>query len=235
MAAVLEQFAPLLQAIADVARGDDTSRAEIEQALPQLEQNGWMIADATRRIWAGERDAAALTAGLDANSAMLVRRVLEVLAGAAAPEAAAAGPDMAAVLASLPEPVRVALEQQDGEALQRALESLSPEQQQAVLAALQPLMQQSGGAASEEQAIAHALEQLAPLLQAVAAVAQGDDAPRAQVEAALAQLEQQGVHLQAAVQRIWAGERDAAALTAGLDAIDSALVRRVLEVLAGAG
>jgi hypothetical protein len=82
MAAVLEQFAPLLQAIADVARGDDTSRAEIEQALPQLEQNGWMIADATRRIWAGERDAAALCEGIDPNSAMLVRRVLEVLEGA---------------------------------------------------------------------------------------------------------------------------------------------------------
>jgi hypothetical protein len=31
-----------------------------------------------------------------------------------------------------------------------------------------------------------------------------------------------------AVQRIWQGERDEAALTAGLDEVDSALVRRVL-------
>jgi hypothetical protein len=79
------------------------------------------------------------------------------------------------------------------------------------------------------------VRQFEPLLRDIAAVAQGDDAPRARVEAALEQLAQQRVYLQDATRRIWAGERDAAALTAGLDAIDSALVRRVLEVLEGAG
>ena len=39
----------------------------------------WMLVDPVRRMWAGERDAAALTAGLDANSAALVRRVLELI------------------------------------------------------------------------------------------------------------------------------------------------------------
>jgi hypothetical protein len=185
------------------------------------------------RIWAGERDWHALCESIDSNSALLVLRVLEVLEGAAAPEGAA-GPDMAAVLASLPEPVRVALEQRDGEALQRALEALSPDQQQAVLAALQPLMQQSGGAASEEQGIAQALEQLAPLLQAIAAIAAGDTSQQQAVEEELTRLEEKDFHLREAVQRIWAGERDAAALCEGIDAIDSALVRRVLEVLAGA-
>jgi len=42
----------------------------------QLEERGWHIAEAVRRIWAGERDPAALTAGLDPGSTMLVLRVL---------------------------------------------------------------------------------------------------------------------------------------------------------------
>ena len=48
-------------------------------------------------------------------------------------------------------------------------------------------------------------------------------------------LETKGWHLGEAVQRIWAGERDAASMTAGLDEQDSALVRRVLEIIAEAG
>jgi hypothetical protein len=75
------QFEPLLQGIAAVARGDDRPRAEIEAALPQLEENGWMLAGPVRRIWAGERDAVALTAGLDAQDAALVRRILALLGG----------------------------------------------------------------------------------------------------------------------------------------------------------
>jgi hypothetical protein len=137
---------------------------------------------------------------------------------------------MAEILAALPPTLRQALEQRDEAAFQQALEALPPAEQQAVLAALEQLMGGSGGGQTEQ-----VVRQLEPLLRDIAAVAQGDDAPRARVEAALAQLEQQGVHLQAAVQRIWAGERDAEALTAGLDAIDSTLVRRVLEVLEGAG
>jgi tetratricopeptide (TPR) repeat protein len=166
-----QQHGALIRDIAAVARGDEATKAAIEEALPQLEANGWMIADATRRIWAGERDWHALCEGIDRNSALLILRVLEVLAGAAAPEAAE-GPDMAAVL-----------------------------------------------------------EQFAPLLQAIADVARGDDTSRAEIEQALPQLEQRGWMIADATRRIWAGERDAAALTAGLDAIDSALVRRVLEVL----
>ena len=70
-----------------------------------------------------------------------------------------------------------------------------------------------------------------PLLRAVARVALGDEEPRERAEAALAELEDNGWHLAAAVHRIWAGERDGDALTAGLDEQDSALIRRVLELL----
>lgn len=80
-----------------------------------------------------------------------------------------------------------------------------------------------------------ALEPFTPLHQAIADVARGDEQPRAPIEAALAQLEQRGLHLTAAVQAIWRGQRDPAALTQGLDASASTLVRRVLALLARDG
>jgi hypothetical protein len=83
MRELLSDFEPLLQAVAAVARGEMEERQEIEELLPQLEENGWHIADAVRRVWAGERDAEALTAGIDPSSAALVRRVLELLEGSA--------------------------------------------------------------------------------------------------------------------------------------------------------
>src|SRR5207245_553644 len=61
---VLQKFEPLLQRIAGVAMGDTSQRSEIEELLPQLKTNGWEIADATHRIWAGERDSSLLVEGL---------------------------------------------------------------------------------------------------------------------------------------------------------------------------
>jgi tetratricopeptide (TPR) repeat protein len=167
-----QQHGALIAAIAAVARGDEAKRAAVEEVLPQLESNGWRIADAVRRIWQGERDWHALCEGIDCNSALLILSMLEVLAGAAVPEAAGA----------------------------------------------------------DDQAT-RILQQAEPLLQAVATIAAGDTSQQQAVEEELARLEEKDFHLREAVQRIWAGERDAAALTAGLDAIDSALVRRVLEVI----
>jgi hypothetical protein len=62
------------------AHGDEVARALAEAVLPQLEQAGWRIAEAARRIWAGERDMAALTEGIDPNSAVLVNRILRLVA-----------------------------------------------------------------------------------------------------------------------------------------------------------
>ena len=78
MTQVLQQFEPLLQGIAAAVK-DEGLRAQIEPVLANLEQNGWRLTEAVHRIWAGERDAEALTAGIDGNSAQLVRRVLELL------------------------------------------------------------------------------------------------------------------------------------------------------------
>ncbi|HEU4326930.1 MAG TPA: tetratricopeptide repeat protein [Roseiflexaceae bacterium] len=125
-----------------------------------------------------------------------------------------------AVVAALPEAVRAALQAQDGAAFQQALQALSPEQAQEVIQQLQAVFPPDDP-----------LEQFIPLLQAIAAVAQGDNGPRTEVEAALAQLEQRGFHLTAAVQAIWSGQRERAALTAGLDDTDTALIGRVLALL----
>jgi len=78
MAQVLHDFEPLLQGIATAVK-DEGLRARIESVLAILEQKGWRLTEAVHRIWAGERDAGALTAGIDGNSAQLVRRALELL------------------------------------------------------------------------------------------------------------------------------------------------------------
>lgn len=79
MAEVLREFDPLLRGIAAVAQGKGEPRAQIEAVLPELEEKGWQLTTAVQRIWADERDEAALTAGIDRNSAQLVRRILELL------------------------------------------------------------------------------------------------------------------------------------------------------------
>ena len=71
---------------------------------------------------------------------------------------------------------------------------------------------------------------LAPLLAAIARIAAGDNGPRAAVEQSLAQLEQQGGMLRGPVAQIWQGKRDRDALVEGLDAQDTLLVERILEL-----
>jgi hypothetical protein len=75
-------FEPVLRAIALVASGDNRPKQALEEIrLPAMEKDGWQgIHAAVRRIWAGERDAGALTAGLDANTSFLLAKVLEMVA-----------------------------------------------------------------------------------------------------------------------------------------------------------
>ena len=75
-------FEPVLRAIALVSSGDNRPKQALEEIrLPAMEKDGWQgIHAAVRRIWAGERDAGALTAGLDANTSFLLAKVLEMVA-----------------------------------------------------------------------------------------------------------------------------------------------------------
>ena len=75
-------FEPVLRAIALVAAGGNRPRQALDEVrLPAMEKDGWQgIHAAVRRIWAGERDAGALQAGLDANTSFLVAKALEMVA-----------------------------------------------------------------------------------------------------------------------------------------------------------
>jgi hypothetical protein len=76
-----QQHGALIAAIAAAAQGDAQARAAVEAALPQLEANGWGITDATRRIWAGEREWGALVEELSGQEALFVLRVPEEIGG----------------------------------------------------------------------------------------------------------------------------------------------------------
>jgi hypothetical protein len=75
----LERFEPLLHLIANVGLGLAEPAPELEALFPELEANGWAITMPVLRIWEGERNRAALTAGLDGNSARLVHRILDLM------------------------------------------------------------------------------------------------------------------------------------------------------------
>lgn len=68
------------------------------------------------------------------------------------------------------------------------------------------------------------------LLAAIAAVANGDDTARPEIEELLSKLEESGWKIAAAVHALWAGERDAEKLVEGLDESDTQLVKRILEL-----
>lgn len=137
---------------------------------------------------------------------------------------------IAVLLAGLPPTVRAALEQQDGTALAAALDALPEDEAAAIVAHLR----QAGilGPPPAPPDMERVLEAFAPLLQAIAAVAQGDETAKADILAALAQHEAKGWHLTAAVTALWAGERDPAVLTHGLDDQDASLIDAILVMLA---
>ncbi len=81
--AAIAKFDDLLGAIATLARGEHHLTAEedqtLTQILDQLEQNGWRGRNPIRRVLAGERDPAALTAGLDAQDSAVIQRLLALV------------------------------------------------------------------------------------------------------------------------------------------------------------
>ena len=67
------------------------------------------------------------------------------------------------------------------------------------------------------------------LVRAIAAIADGDTTHQSEVEIVLSNLEAEGSHLKEAVKQLWAGQRDATILTAGLDEEETAVILSVLE------
>ena len=275
---MLQEFELLIKAIVAVARGDDRQRAEVLAVLPKLDDAGYHLGEAVPRIWAGERQAAGLTEGLDPNSARLVKHFLGILSsekgttpvvdteavtnsipqevltaivnqdegafrlameglspadrvfvsGQLSKLQAQADAEAESWLESLPDDVRLAVIDQDTQRLQDALRELPPAHAQKILAGLEA----AGLLAEPDEPEADLLmADFEPLVLAVASVANGNEKARPQVEALLADLDEQGWHLSAAVQRIWSGERDIAAFSAGLERQDRQIIQRILELL----
>jgi len=143
------QHGQLIAAIAAAAQGDAQAQAKVEAALPGLEEHGWHIAAASRRIWAGERDWHSLVEELDDQVALLILRVLETIAQPEA-ETAESSPEEAElpspeqVFAALPAAIQEAMARGYQAAFEQAMGTLSPEEQQIVAAALQFLQEQAG-------------------------------------------------------------------------------------------
>jgi len=133
------------------------------------------------------------------------------------------------VLTTLPPGLRAAVEESDAEALLKALDSLSADERAMAVQRLKEIGIDMKDRSDNEEMV----NNLLPLLEAIAAVALGqtDDDERLEIEQELEWGEQHGWHLRDVAHRIWAGERDGEALTAGLDEQDAALVRRVLELI----
>lgn len=216
----LQELDPFLRAVAAVARGEEGPRKRVEEVLPKLEKDGWRLTDPVHRIWDGERNAEVLIAGIDSNSARLVQRILELMDAPTAQEA----------LAAAPAPVRGAIEANDPAALNTALRGLPPEEAEEVVERLRDAGL-VGEVRSSGPDMDRVLQEFDPFLRAVAAVARGEEGPREQLEATLPQFEEKGWCLTEPVRRIQEGERDPEALTEGLDAQDSRVVRRILELI----
>jgi len=76
---ILQQFDQIIKAVVAAAHGHRQARAAVEGLFDQFEQGNWRIVGPIQRIWAGERDEVALTAGIDSNSTLIVREILRRL------------------------------------------------------------------------------------------------------------------------------------------------------------
>ncbi|KAJ0407706.1 hypothetical protein P43SY_009043 [Pythium insidiosum] len=78
----LNELNDVFEIIAAVPWMDEEEYGELrkyyaeEEGLTEIEMRGFSIKDATHRIWQGERDVSVLVRGLDADSALMVQRIL---------------------------------------------------------------------------------------------------------------------------------------------------------------
>lgn len=77
----IKGFEPVIQAIVAATNGNEEAKKQIEAMFDQFIAGKWLIVDAIKAIWSGERDVNILTDGIDVNSALIVRRILQALNG----------------------------------------------------------------------------------------------------------------------------------------------------------
>lgn len=220
-----EAFDILIDGLVAVASGADTDgfmRRTLEEAMEGMAREGVDIREPIRRIWDGDRDFADLTKGLSPIEMIPVSGTLAALDGG----------NILDLIHSLPESIRDAIASGDDDEFAAAVEALPEEEQAAIFEKLieSGLMGQPD--IPLEGPLFH--EALEPLLIAVAEVARGvaDPSIKSDIEDELAFLAEVGRDIREPVQRIWKGERDAAALTKGLDANGATAVSRILALIA---
>ncbi len=244
IAAIVEHFEALLQAVAAVAIGDIRQRGEIEGMLVDLESHGWHLYEVVHRIWRGERDEAKLTEGLDAQDTALIQRVLEIIA-LLAPVGAVAEKEIATSTSAnvqhfttgqfvntLPATIVDAILRQDLDTIMQTIPNLTPEEQQSVgVAAAYLAKRQAMHGNPDDSVLAHITQLFEEHLYTFATIAAGDTTYQQAMVAYLIDWEKGGWHLKDSIERLWNGERDIATLTERLDVHDAAFIRRVLETL----
>lgn len=223
---ILAEFDDFLRAVAVVARGEGDSemRQMLEEELDTLEEDDWHLRAPIHQFWEGERDIEVLTAGLDESDTSVIERLLEVLAA----------PSPVAVAASLPEDLRLALAEDDMEALQVALDALPDETSADLMEQMEAAGLISTREAPDDELDLDAVLQVADLmLRDIAEVARGggDQDLREEIIEALPWLEKRGWQISYAIRDIWNGERDPAVLTADIDPQSAAMVQRILDLI----
>lgn len=135
--ALLQEFEVLIQAIAAATDEDESQRRRVLETLENLEQAGYHLEQAVRRMWAGEREVAALTEGLDPNSARLVVHILGRI------DPRAADLENPVNIITIPEEVLAAIQAQDEQAFKLAMDRLEPAMRQRVAGELSRLQAQA--------------------------------------------------------------------------------------------
>lgn len=189
--ALLAEFDLLIKAIVDVAYGDRSQRDEVLAVLPKLDAAGYHLGDGVTQIWSGERDETRLTGGLDYTSARLIRYILSLLVD---PNEQGGGLDVEEIATTIPMDVLMAIEAQDEDAFQQAMDMLPPVERKFVATQLARLQAQADREAEAwlaslpEEVRQAIVEQDMVRLQAAL-----KEMPALETETILAQLEQAGV------------------------------------------
>jgi site-specific DNA-methyltransferase (adenine-specific) len=182
---LLQEFEVLIQAIATAAGGDEAQRRQVLETLEKLEQAGYHLEQAVRRMWAGERYAAGLIEGLDPNSARLVVHIL----GRIDP-----GATDSAGRVTIPEEVLAAIQAQDEQAFELAMNRLEPTERQRVAEELSRLQAQADVEAEAWLAsLPEKVHQAVVDQDAIGLQAALQELPLAQADEILRQLEATGV------------------------------------------
>jgi len=219
-----DEWDMFVRAVAMVAKGEGgpEMRQDLGSLLSEFEENGWQLSNAVRQIWEGERDFETLTRDIDPNSAIIVERILDLTEK----------PTPAELVGSLPPGLRSAMLSDDLEQVTAEFDKLSAEEQAEVFEKFVDAGM-FGPQVTDLPRMDEIVSAFEPILIAIAEVAKGglDDEVKEEVEKELDYLKENEVEIEAQVRRIWAGERDEAALTEGLDEVDASLIKRILSLI----